>query len=84
MERRRRKTIVGKVVSDKMEKSIVVGVERRVKHAIYEKFFRKTTKFVAHDEENSAGVGDKVMIMETRPLSRLKRWRLVEIVEKAK
>ena len=79
-----RKVRVGKVVSDKMDKSITVSVERRVKHPIYGKFVKKTTKFVAHDEENQCGVGDTVRIMETRPLSKRKRWRLVEVVEKAK
>ncbi len=84
MERGNRKTKVGKVVSNKMEKSIVVAVERQVKHPIYGKFYRKTSKFMAHDEENAANIGDRVLIMETRPLSRKKRWRLVEIVERAK
>ncbi|MEM7656503.1 MAG: 30S ribosomal protein S17 [Bacteroidota bacterium] len=79
-----RKVRVGKVASDKMDKSITVTVERRVKHPIYGKFVKKTTKFVAHDEENQCGVGDTVRIMETRPLSKRKRWRLVEVVEKAK
>ncbi|HHL72510.1 MAG TPA: 30S ribosomal protein S17 [Bacteroidetes bacterium] len=84
MERGNRKTKVGKVVSNKMQKSIVVAVERQVKHPIYGKFYRKTSKFMAHDEENTANIGDRVLIMETRPLSRKKRWRLVEIVERAK
>ena len=84
MERGRRKTRVGTVISNKMDKSIVVGEERKIKHPIYGKFFRKTSKFMAHDEKNEANIGDKVLIMETRPLSRRKRWRLVEIVEKAK
>lgn len=79
-----RKVRVGKVVSDKMDKSITVTVERRVKHPIYGKFVKKTTKFVAHDEENQCGVGDTVRIMETRPLSKRKRWRLIEVIEKAK
>ncbi|RMG75565.1 MAG: 30S ribosomal protein S17 [Bacteroidetes bacterium] len=79
-----RKVRVGKVVSDKMDKSITVNVERKVKHPIYGKFVKKTTKFVAHDEENQCGVGDTVRIMETRPLSKRKRWRLIEIIEKAK
>jgi len=80
----RRKIRTGKVVSHKMEKSIVVSIERRVPHPIYKKYFRRTTKLMAHDEKREAGIGDIVRIMETRPLSRLKRWRLVEIVEKAK
>lgn len=83
-KRNLRKVRVGKVVSDKMDKSITVNVERRVKHPIYGKFVKKTTKFVAHDEENQCGVGDTVRIMETRPLSKRKRWRLIEIIEKAK
>jgi small subunit ribosomal protein S17 len=80
----RRKTRVGKVVSNKMEKSILVAIERRVPHPIYKKYFRRTTKLMAHDEKRAAGVGDTVRIMETRPASKLKRWRLVEILEKAK
>jgi small subunit ribosomal protein S17 len=80
----KRKTRVGKVVSNKMAKSIVVAIERRVPHPIYKKYFRRTTKLMAHDEKRAAGVGDTVKIMETRPLSKLKRWRLVEILEKAK
>jgi small subunit ribosomal protein S17 len=79
-----RKVRVGKVVSNKMEKSIVVSIERRVPHPIYKKYFRRTTKLMAHDEKREAGIGDTVRIMETRPLSKQKRWRLVEIVEKAK
>lgn len=79
-----RKERVGKVVSDKMHKSIVVAVSRKVKHPIYGKFIGKTTKFVAHDEKNECTAGDTVRIMETRPLSKRKRWRLVEIIEKAK
>jgi len=79
-----RKTRTGIVVSSKMDKSIVVAIEKRVKHPLYKKFFKKTTKFMAHDEKNECGVGDTVKIMETRPLSSRKRWRLVEIVEKAK
>ena len=78
-----RKTMVGTVVSDKMDKTIVVAVETRVKHPIYKKTVKKTYKLKAHDEENSCKVGDTVKVMETRPLSRDKRWRLVEIVEKA-
>ena len=80
----RRKIRIGKVVSNKMEKSILVSIERRVPHPIYKKYFRRTTKLMAHDEKREAGIGDTVKIMETRPLSKLKRWRLVEIVEKAK
>jgi small subunit ribosomal protein S17 len=84
MERNLRKERVGKVVSNKMQKSITIAVDRKVKHAIYGKFMNKTTKFMAHDEKNEAGIGDTVRIMETRPLSKNKRWRLVEIIEKAK
>lgn len=83
MERALRKTMVGRVVSDKMDKTIVVAVETRVRHAVTGKIVKRTTKFKAHDENNEAKIGDKVLIMETRPLSREKRWRLVEIVEKA-
>lgn len=79
-----RKVRVGKVVSNKMDKSIVVTVERRVKHRLYKKFFKKTTKFMAHDEKNECTIGDTVKIMETRPLSKMKRWRLVEVIQKAK
>ena len=79
-----RKERVGEVVSNKMEKSITVAVQRKVKHPIYGKFVRKTTKFTAHDQNNECGIGDKVKIMETRPLSKSKRWRLVEVIEKAK
>jgi small subunit ribosomal protein S17 len=84
MERNLRKERIGKVVSNKMVKSITVAVDRKVKHPIYGKFVHKTTKFMAHDEKNEAGIGDTVRISETRPLSKNKRWRLVEIVEKAK
>jgi small subunit ribosomal protein S17 len=84
MERNLRKTRTGLVVSNKMDKSIVVSVERKVKHPIYGKFVKKTTKFMAHDEANTCGIGDTVTIMETRPLSKNKNWRLVEIIEKAK
>lgn len=83
-QRTLRKTRVGVVVSNKMEKTITVAVERRVAHPIYKKYFKKTTKLMAHDEKKECTVGDKVKIMETRPLSKNKRWRLVEIVEKAK
>ncbi|MDH4091168.1 MAG: 30S ribosomal protein S17 [Cyclobacteriaceae bacterium] len=84
MERNDRKERVGKVTSNKMQKTITVAVDRKVKHPIYGKFVNRTTKFKAHDETNTAGVGDTVRIMETRPLSKDKRWRLVEVVEKAK
>lgn len=85
MEKRNlRKERVGIVTSNKMEKSVVVSVERKVKHPKYGKFVKKTTKFVAHDEKNECGIGDTVRIMETRPLSKTKNWRLVEIMEKAK
>ena len=80
----RRKVRVGTVVSNKMEKSIVVAIERRVPHPIYRKYFRRTTKLMAHDEKREAGLGDTVKIMETRPLSARKRWRLVAVLEKAK
>ena len=79
-----RKTRIGKVVSNKMEKSIVVAIERKVPHPIYKKYFKRTTTLMAHDEKREAGMGDTVKIMETRPLSKLKRWRLVEVVDKAK
>lgn len=84
IKRNLRKQRVGKVVSNKMDKSIVVVVERRVKHPIYGKFVKKTSKFMAHDENNDCGIGDTVQIMETRPLSKRKCWRLVEIIERAK
>ena len=83
-ERNLRKTRTGLVTSNKMDKTITVAVERKVKHPIYGKFVKKTTRFHAHDEKNECAVGDTVRIMETRPLSKLKRWRLVEVVEKAK
>jgi small subunit ribosomal protein S17 len=83
-ERKSRKTRIGIVSSNKMTKTITVAVERKVKHPIYGKFLKKTTKFHAHDDANAAGIGDTVRIMETRPLSKTKRWRLVEIIEKAK
>lgn len=79
-----RKERIGKVSSNKMDKSITVVVERRMKHPIYGKFVKKSTKLMAHDEKGEAGIGDTVRIMETRPLSKNKRWRLVEIIEKAK
>ena len=80
----KRKIRVGVVVSNKMQKSITVAIEKKVKHPIYKKFFKKTTKFIAHDEKNECNEGDIVKIMETRPMSKLKRWRLVEIIEKSK
>ncbi len=83
-ERARRKTRVGLVVSDKMDKTVVVSVEDRVKHALYGKVLRRNSKLKVHDERGGCGVGDRVLIMETRPLSATKRWRLVEILEKAK
>ncbi len=83
-ERNLRKTRTGIVVSDKMDKTIVVAIETRVQHPLYKKFVKSTTKFKAHDENNECGIGDRVMIMETRPLSKDKRWRLVKILEKAK
>lgn len=79
-----RKTRVGKVLSNKMDKTIIVSEEKRVMHPIYKKFFKKSTKFAAHDPKNTCDIGDTVKIMETRPLSKTKRWRLVEIVEKVK
>lgn len=82
--RGRRKTRIGLVTSNKMDKSITVSVERKVKHPIYGKFLKKTTNFMAHDEKNECSIGDVVRIMETRPLSKNKCWRLVEIVEKVK
>jgi small subunit ribosomal protein S17 len=82
--RNARKERTGKVVSNKMNKSITIAVERKVKHAKYGKFIHKTTKLMAHDENQECGIGDTVRIMETRPLSKLKRWRLVEVIEKAK
>ena len=84
MERNERKERIGRVTSNKMQKTITVAVDRKVKHPIYGKFVNRTTKFKAHDEQNTAGIGDTVRIMETRPLSKDKRWRLVEIIERAK
>ena len=84
MERNERKERIGKVISNKMQKTITVAVDRKVKHPIYGKFVNRTTKYKAHDAENTAGIGDTVRIMETRPLSKDKRRRLVEVVEKAK
>ena len=83
-ERNTRKTREGLVVSDKMDKTVVVSVEDRVKHALYGKVMRRTSKLKAHDEKNECGIGDRVLLMETRPLSATKRWRVVEILEKAK
>jgi len=83
-DRNLRKTRIGVVTSNKMTKTITVAVERKVKHPIYGKFVKKTTKFHAHDEKNEASIGDIVRIMETRPMSKTKRWRLVEVVEKVK
>lgn len=83
-ERNRRKIKLGTVISDKMEKSIVVRVDRTIMHPLYKKTFRTSSKLYAHDEQNIAGIGDVVRVMETRPLSAKKRWRLVEVVEKAK
>jgi len=79
-----RKTRIGIVVSDKMDKTVTIAIERKVPHPIYKKYFKKTTKLMAHDEKSECRVGDKVKVMETRPLSKNKRWRMVEIVEKAK
>ncbi len=84
MERANRKNKIGRVVSNKMDKTIVVAVETKVRHPLYGKIMNRTTKFKAHDENNEANVNDRVLIMETRPLSKDKRWRLVEVVEKAK
>ena len=83
-ERNLRKTRTGKVVSDKMDKTVVVAVVDNVRHPLYKKILKHTVKFKAHDEENACGIGDTVMIMETRPISKDKRWRVVEIIEKAK
>jgi small subunit ribosomal protein S17 len=84
LERKLRKTRIGVVTSNKMQKTIAVSVERKLRHPIYGKFVKKTNKFIAHDENNDCNIGDTVRIMETRPLSKLKRWRLVEIIERAK
>ena len=83
-ERGHRRVRVGRVVSDKMDKSRIIAVERLVQHPLYKKYIRRTTKFMAHDEKNESHVGDVVRIMETRPLSKRKRWRVVEILERAK
>ena len=84
VRRQQRKVRVGKVISNKMTKSIVVSLERKVPHPLYKKYYKQTSTLMAHDEKREAGVGDLVKVMETRPMSKLKRWRLVEIVEKAK
>ncbi len=84
VQRGLRKTRIGIVVSDKMDKTITIAIIRKVPHPLYKKYFKKTTRLMAHDEKDNCKVGDKVKIMETRPLSKNKRWRLVEIVEKAK
>ncbi len=84
MERNKRKTFTGVVDSDKMDKSVTVKVTRLVKHPTYGKYIKRTTKFMVHDPENNCGIGDKVKIVATRPLSKMKRWRLLEIVEKAR
>ena len=84
MERNLRKTRVGKVVSDKMDKTIVVAIEDNVKHPLYKKIVKRTYKLKAHDENNECSIGDTVKLMETRPLSKTKRWRLVQIIERAK
>ena len=84
MERNLRKTRVGKVVSDKMDKTIVVAIQDNVKHPLYKKIVKRTYKLKAHDENNECNIGDRVKVMETRPLSKDKRWRLVEIIERAK
>ena len=83
-ERNLRKKRVGKVVSNKMEKTVVVAIEDNVKHPLYKKIIKNTIRLKAHDENNSCGIGDRVLVMETRPLSKDKRWRVVEIIEKAK
>lgn len=84
LKRNLRKERVGRVVSDKMDKSCVITVERKVKHPMYGKFMKKTSKLMVHDETNQCGIGDTIRVMETRPLSKNKRWRLVEILERAK
>ena len=84
MERNLRKTRVGKVVSDKMDKTVVVSIQDNVKHPLYKKIIKRSVKFKAHDEKKECGIGDRVMIMETRPISKDKKWRVVQIIEKAK
>lgn len=83
-ERNLRKTRVGKVVSDKMDKTVVVAIQDNVKHPLYKKIIKRTVKLKAHDEQNTCGIGDRVLVMETRPISKDKRWRVVEVIEKAK
>ena len=83
-ERNLRKTRIGRVVSDKMDKTVVVAIADNVRHPLYKKIIKRTVKLKAHDEENQCGIGDRVMVMETRPMSKDKRWRVVEILEKAK
>jgi small subunit ribosomal protein S17 len=84
VQRQKRKVRVGKVVSNKMQKSIIVSLERKIPHPLYKKYYKQTSTLMAHDEKREAGIGDTVKVMETRPMSKQKRWRLVEIVEKAK
>ena len=84
VQRNLRKTRIGVVVSNKMDKTITIAIERKIPHPLYKKYFKKTTKLMAHDEKQECNIGDKVKVMEIRPLSKNKRWRLVEIVEKAK
>ena len=84
VRRQQRKVRVGKVISNKMQKSIIVSLERKIPHPLYKKYYKQTSTLMAHDEKREAGIGDTVKVMETRPMSKLKRWRLVEIVEKAK
>ena len=84
MERNLRKTRVGTVVSNKMDKTVVVAIKDNVKHPLYKKIIKRSVKFKAHDEKNECGIGDRVMIMETRPISKDKKWRVVQIIEKAK
>jgi len=84
VERAQRRTRTGRVVSNRMDKSITVAVDRQIKHSVYGKFITKTTKYMAHDEKNDANIGDTVLIMSTRPLSKRKSWRLVEVIERAK
>ena len=84
VRRHQRKVRVGKVVSNKMQKSIIVSLERKIPHPLYKKYYKQTSTLMAHDEKREAGIGDTVKVMETRPISKQKRWRLVEVVEKAK
>ena len=84
VSRQKRKVRVGKVISNKMQKSIIVSLERKIPHPLYKKYYKQTSTLMAHDEKREAGIGDIVKVMETRPMSKQKRWRLVEIVEKAK